>query len=405
MDERDLDEALRRMSQVKVNRRGFLAVAGLSGTAAALAACTGGSASSSTPTGTPGAVPSTAVASAAPAVSAAPSYELESELLTYNWSEYVSEKNKAEFTARTGVAYSEDIFSNNEELVAKLAAAGGNPGYDIACPTGEYCPGMIEAGYLEKLDMSRIPNFQYINAAFKNTAWDPNNEYIVPKDYGTTGIMYRPKLVSEPVTTWREFYDLAKGKYSGKVVVVDSMGDVFPFPLKMLGYSVNDNDPAHLKEAGDILIDLAPHLLALDSENYDDKLGTEEAALALCWAGGLNDLRANPDTADAVYLNPKEGGLYWMDVWVVLKNPPHPNAAYAWLNFIHEPAIQAEETVANNYATANDAAKELVPAELVNDPAVFPPDDVVGNLEGSLDHSGVQQRQDIWSEFKSKIGS
>ncbi len=175
-------------------------------------------------------------------------------------------------------------------------------------------------------------------------------------------------------------------------------------PLKMLGYSVNDNDPAHLTEAGNILLDLAPHLLALDSENYDDKLGTEEAVMALAWTGGLNDLHANPDTADAVYLNPSEGGLYWMDVWVMLENPPNPNAAYAWLNFIHEPAIQAEETVTNYYATANDEAKKLVPAEIVNNPAVFPPDDVIGKLEGSLDHSGVQQRQDIWAEFKSNIG-
>ncbi len=143
--------------------------------------------------------------------------------------------------------------------------------------------------------------------------------------------MYRPKLVPEPVTTWREFYDLAKGKYSGKVVVVDSMGDVFPFPLKMLGYSVNDNDPAHLKEAGDILLDLAPHVLALDSENYDDKLGDRGGGTcALAGRAGSNDLRANPDTADAVYLNPKEGGLYWMDVWVMLEDaapsrtPPTP---------------------------------------------------------------------------------
>ena len=57
---------------------------------------------------------------------------------------------------------------------------------------------------------------------------------------------------------------------------------------------------------------------------------------------------------------PKEGGLYWMESGHA-GEPPHPNAAYAWLNFIHEPAIQAEETVANNYATANDAAKKLVP--------------------------------------------
>jgi len=182
------------------------------------------------------------------------------------------------------------------------------------------------------------------------------------------------------------------------------MGDVFPMPLKMLGYSVNDNDPAHLEEARKIFLDLAPHILALDSDTYDDKMTSGEALLVLGWTGPITDLKANPDTADTVYLVPTEGTIFWMDVWMMFADAPHPNASYAWLNFIHEPAIQAEETIANYYATANDEAKKLVPAEILNDPAVFPPDDVIASLEGSLDHSGVQQRADIWAEFASKIG-
>jgi len=110
MAEQDLDEMLRRMSQTKVNRRGFLAAAGLGGAAAALAACSSGGTSSAAASASTGAAAS-AAPSAATGPSAAASYELEGELLTYNWSEYVSEKNKAEFTARTGVAYSEDIFA------------------------------------------------------------------------------------------------------------------------------------------------------------------------------------------------------------------------------------------------------------------------------------------------------
>jgi spermidine/putrescine transport system substrate-binding protein len=397
--ERDLDEMLKRMAQTRVNRRGFLYASGFSAASAFLAACTGGG--GSTASATP---PSAAPGSGAIPSAAAPSFLLEDELLTYNWSEYVNPDNVKEFTNRTGVEYSEDIFASNEELLAKLQAAGGNPGYDIAAPTAEYVPGMIEAGFLEKLDISRIPNIQYINPTFKNTAWDPNNDYLISKDYGTTGIMYRKKLVPEGVTSWREFYELTKGKLSGKVVFVDSMGDVFPFPLILLGYSLNDNDPQHLKEAGDILLELAPHLLALDSDNYDDKLASEEASMVLGWAGPLVDLHANPATADSVYTEATEGGLFWMDSWVMLENPPNPNAAYAWLNFIHEPAIQALETIANGYATANDEAKKLLPDDVKNNPAVFPPDAVVAKLEGSLDHSTVQQRNDIWAEFKSKIG-
>lgn len=373
MSERGLDWYVRQAASKPINRRSFMAASGLTASSAFLMACGAG---------------------------AGPK-----ELLTYNWSEYVAPENIKEWEKRTGAKYSEDTFASNEELIAKLQAAGGNPGYDICCPTGEYVPGMVEEGWLEKLDLSKIPNFQYINAAYKNTAWDPNNEYLISKDLGTTGIMYRGKLLPEGVHSWQQFYELTKGSESGKVVFVDSMGDVFPFPLKMLGYSINDNEPAHLTEAGDILMELAPHLLALDSDNYDDKLASEEASMVLGWSGPLVDLKLNPDTADSVYTEADEGGLYWMDTWVLLKDPPNKDLAHNWLNFIHEPAIQAQETISNGYATANDEAKKLLPDDVRNNPAIFPREEVVAKLEPGVDHSGVQQRQDIWAEFKANIGS
>ena len=391
-------ERIQRIARRPINRRGFLSLMGASAGAAALAACTG-PAGSARPSGAASVAPSASAGGSAPAAS----FEIESELLTYNWSDYVSDKNVAEFKKRTGLEnFGYDIFASNEELLAKLQ--GGATGYDIACPTAEYVAGMAEEGFVQELDASRLPNLKYINPTFMGTAWDPENKWIVPKDYGTTGIMYRKKLVPEPVTSWKELYELTKGKYSGKTLMVDSMGDVFPFPLKMLGYSLNDNDPAHLKEAGDILLELAPHVHSLDSDTYQVKLANEEAVLCLGWTGPILDLRADPATADTAYVVPSEGTLYWMDTWVMLADAPHPNASYAWLDFIHEPAIQAEETINNGYATPNDEAKKLVPEEILNDQAIFPPDDVIANLEGSLDHSGNTQRIDIWAEFKSKIG-
>ena len=88
----------------------------------------------------------------------------------------------------------------------------------------------------------------------------------------------------------------------------------------------------------------------------------------------------------------------------MLADAPHPNAAYAWLDFIQRPEIQAEETNFNLYATPNDAAKELVDPEILANPAIFPPDDVIANLEGAKDLSGNAQRLEIWEEFKSAIG-
>jgi spermidine/putrescine-binding protein len=400
MAERDLDEMLRRISQNRVNRRSFLAASGLVGTSAFLAACSSGASGSSAPSADAG----TAAPSADAGTSVPPAGDVENELFVYNWSDYINPENIDAFKAEFGVDnFVYDVFSNNEELIAKLQ--GGASGYDIACPTAEYVPGMVEEGFLTKLDKSRIPNLALINDAFKGQWWDPNDEYLVPKDYGTTGILYRSTMLPAVPTSWKEFYEQVKGPGSGKTVFVDSMGDVFVFPLKMLGYSLNSDVESELNEARDILLDVAPHILALDSDTYGDKMASGEAALTLGWTGPLGQELADlVEAGDAGYSVPSEGTLYWMDAWVLMADAPHPNASYAWLDFIHRPEEQAAETNFNLYATPNDAAKEFVDPAILANPAIFPPEDVVANLEGAQDTSGNNQRIDIWEEFKSKIG-
>jgi spermidine/putrescine-binding protein len=400
MAERDLEETLRRMNQTQLTRRGFLAAAGLGGTAAALAACSSPGTPSSTASAaaTPG---GTAAASESLAPTVAPSYEIEKQLFMYNWSQYISDKNIAEFKKRYGVTkFQYDVYDNNEALIAKLQ--GGGTGYDIASPTAEYVPGMVEQGFVQKLDKSRLPNLANISAQFKGLWWDPNDEYLIPKDYGTTGILYRSTMIPSVPKTWRDFYELIKGPASGKTVFVDSMGDVFVFPLKMLGFSANSEVKEELDQARTILLEIAPHLLALDSNKYGDKMAKGEASMSLGWTGVL--IQQMADTKDKGYVVPEEGTIFWLDTWVLLADAPNPNAAYAWLNFIEEPDIQAEETIYNYYATPNDKAKPLVDKAILDDPAVFPPDDVMSKLEGSKDTSGNNQRIDIWEEFKQNIG-
>jgi len=387
MPGRELADLLAGMSRARMDRRSFLATTGLVGVGAALAACSGSVPSGS---GTPSAGPSGG--------------SVEEDLWMLNWSEYVAPENMDAFKAEYGVkTFSYDIFSSDDELLAKLV--GGASGYDIAAPTALFLPQLVERGYLQKLDFSRIPNFALIDPVFLGQKWDPNNEYHIPKDFGTTGILYRSKVVKEPVTSWREFYDLAVGKYSGRVVVVDSALDVLPMPLKMLGYSLNSVDPKELAEAEKLLLDLAPHILAIDSDTYQDKLASEEAVLALGWTGPLSSLRADPATADIRYVLPSEGTLFWVDAWVLFAEAPHPNAAYAWFDFIERPAIQAAESVFTGYGTPNVEAKKLLPQEMLDDPAIFPPEDVMAKLEGADPAiADNDARVAIWTSFKSSLG-
>jgi len=408
--ENEIDRAIRRMARTPLSRRGFLYASTMSATAAFLAACTASNTGSAAPSVAGSAAASAPAGSPSAATSAvpAPSYATEGALFMFNWADYVDPDNMAEFQARYGIdEFTYDIYPSNEELLTRLQ--GGATGlYDIACPTCEFVPSMAEQDFIVPLDFTRIPNAAFINPTFQNF-FDPAgpqgkyNGYQLPKDWGTTGIAVRKKVVTEDIKTWKQFFEIAP-KYSGRIVVVQSAGDVLTAPLKALGYSLNSVDPTELNEARELLRQLAPHVLVLDSDTYDAKLRTEEAVLGLTWTGGIDELKAEPETADTEYIVPEDGTLYWMDTWVLLKDAPHPEAAYAWLNFIHEPAIQAKETETNYYATPNDEAKKLVDPELLANPVVFVPDAAFANLEGAQDVSTDPLRVEIWEEFSSSIG-
>jgi spermidine/putrescine transport system substrate-binding protein len=406
--DQDLEHILRRMSQTRVNRRGFMAGGALAGMAAFIAACSGSKASDAPASVAASTAPASvgpsevAVASVEPAFSQEPT---EGHLWMYNWSDYIDAGNIEEFKKRYAIDdWTYDTYASNEELLTKLqAGAGGH--WDVGAPTAEFTPALVDGGFIQKIDWSKVPNAKYINKQFKGLWWDPNDEYQMPKDWGTTGIAVRTKVVKEDVSSWKNFFEVAP-KYSGRIVIVDSPGDVFVAPLKALGYSLNSVDPTELGKARDLLMGLAPHVLALDSDQYQKKLQTGEAVLGLTWTGGLDELIQDPKTADTKYIIPSDGTLYWLDTWVIFANPPHPIAAHAFLNFIEEPAIQAQETVTNAYATPNDEAKKLVPQNILDDPTIFVPQAIFdsGVLESAKDVSTDKLRVDIWAEFKSKIG-
>ncbi|MBO6011397.1 MAG: extracellular solute-binding protein, partial [Oscillospiraceae bacterium] len=119
----------------------------------------------------------------------------------YNWGQYISDGtdgaidvNKA-FEEATGIRVNYMTYDSNETLYTKLKTGGST--YDVIIPSDYMIGRLISEGLLEKLDFSNIPNYQYIEEAYKNTAYDPTNEYSVPYTWGTVGVIYNKKYVDE----------------------------------------------------------------------------------------------------------------------------------------------------------------------------------------------------------------
>src|SRR5687768_7129958 len=281
----------------KYDRKGFLAV---SAATAFLAAC-GGNGSDDDSAGT------TTGEGGAPT-------KPTGTLLYYNWSEYVNPKTYTAFTKDTGVKVQKDFYVSNEDMLAKLKA--GAKGYDLIVPTANpFVKIMADDGLLSELDWSRLPNVEKnIDPKFRGLPFDPDNKWSTPKDWGTTGFVYRTDLVKERPTTWREFFDLAKGPYSKKVTVLDSVLEISGSVAMMLGYSYNTEDEDELERVKAEMLALKPHLLAITSTEYRQMLTSGRAVMALGWNG---DAAVVATSKPAQYVVPEEGAEYWIDAYAV----------------------------------------------------------------------------------------
>jgi spermidine/putrescine transport system substrate-binding protein len=326
--------------------------------------------------------------------------ELGGTLHYYNWADYVAPETYPAFTKATGVKVKKDFFVSNEELQAKLQ--GGATGYDLAAPTGYMVQILAEAGLLEELDWSQMPTVEKtIDARFRKLPYDPEDKYSVAKDWGTTGFCYRTDLVKEKPTSWREFVDLAKGPYSGKVTVLDGIPECVGSMLVMLGYSYNSDDEGEIDEAKKELIDLKPHLLAITSTEYKQMLIDGKAVMSLGWNG---DGAAVVAKKPAEYVVAEEGGEFWVDAYVIPKGTKNPAAAHAWIDYVYDPEHNAVETEFTYYGSPvkRELLKPVIDPKVYSNDDVFPAEATVAKLEpNKVTPEGTKLRDRAWTEFKA----
>lgn len=327
----------------------------------------------------------------------------EGQLLLYNWPEYIAPQTIEEFSKACNVQVTQDFYSSNEDLLAKVTAGG--TGYDVVAPTGYAVELMREKDLLLKLDHAALPNMKYLGPEFaKGRPHDPDSEYSMTKNWGTLGIMWNSEKVTEDIQSWDDLWKLAP-KYSGKIIVVDSSPDVIGAALKYIGASWNSADKAELDKALEKLIELKPHIRSFDT-NYFGRLANDEVYIVVGYNGdafNVNAQRAEAGKPESIkYAVPKEGSNVWEDSWSILKDAPHPKAALAFINFLLDPQVQGWETNYTHYASPVPDADKYIEADVRSNPAVYPSADAMKNLESSINLPAdiLQYREEIWTKLK-----
>lgn len=321
------------------------------------------------------------------------------ELTLLTWPDYINPLTLQQFESEFGVGVRLEIVPSAVELIERMQAEGPMP--DVLVPPDYAVRELNAAGRLLTLNHTLLPNLQHIDPRFRQgRAHDPDSRVSIVKDWGTTGFMYRTDVVNESPQSWADFWALAcSAKYSGRVTVLDSPGEVIGAALKMRGHSYNATDAEALALAQADLLRLKPHLRAFET-NYRPLLTSGEACLALGWNGDAAAL--NAQGVPVRYSVPSEGSQIWEDDWAVAAHAPRPEAAHALLNFVLRPEVAAQEARYTGYATGNRAALALLDERVRADPSIYPPENVLQKLEAGmpLEAEGQARRAELWMRVR-----
>lgn len=291
-------------------------------------------------------------------------------LNVFNWSEYLPDSVLAAFEAEFGVRVNYDVYSSNEELMAKLQA-GGQGLYDVAVPSDYTAATMIELGLVEPLDFDRLPNVtQYLVDDLRDPVYDPGGRYTVPYMWGTTGLAYNTAQVGKEITDWADIFDPA---FEDRILLLDDMPEVMAIGLWMNGLDPSSTDPADIEAARRTLEELMPLVKAFDSDTQSDYLLSGEVWIAQAYSGEA--ALAIMEDPDITYVLPAGGCSYWVDVMVIPAGAPNPDLAHEFINFLYRPEIAAQIAEEYPYATPNGEALSLLSEEVLGNPAAYPPED------------------------------
>ena len=254
------------------------------------------------------------------------------ELNLFVWTEYIPQDMLECFELVYGVKVNRKEYSSNEEMYASLTA--GSSIYDLVQPTDYIVSLMIRQGLLQKLDKSKLPVLQQFDPNYLNLPFDPNNEYTIPYQGGTDAIVYNADTVKVPP---KSYADLWKHIADGRMVSLDDSRAVIGATLLTLGYDVNTTDEKQLAEAKAKLAELAKGIKLYDSDSPKSALIAGDVDLGITWTGEA--FLASHENPAIKYVYPTEGAILWQDNYAMPKDAPHPDAAYAWMNYAMQPDL------------------------------------------------------------------
>ncbi len=320
----------------------------------------------------------------------------EGELNIYNWGNYTNPDLIKKFEEEFDVKVTVTDYDSNTTALAKIEAGGH--GFDIVVPTHSYVPVYVEKGLLMKPGIPEMENYGNIADEWKNVDWDPNREYTVPWQWGTTGVAVNTSAYSGDANT-SDIWLNPPEELVGKVNVVPEVQDVVSMALMYVGGEPCTTDTEMLRKARDVLLAAKPKWQSMDY-GMTEKLSSGDVMATVNWNGST--YRARLNNPDVVYGYPKEGYVVWMDNAGILNDAQNVENAKLFVNFIMDPENAAMISSFARYANGIAGSEAFLPEDMQTAPEIVVPDELkaAGKFTPACPAESQEYYTAIWTELQ-----
>lgn len=197
---------------------------------------------------------------------------------------------------------------------------------DIICAQAPTCYRMNQAGLLETLDTTKVPNLA-------NVLPEMRSDFMAPHIYSPQVLIYNPERVPDPPKT---FTDLLDPKYAGKIGFPNA-NYFFVMMAAALQASGNSND---FEKAKGIMEQLNRNGLRIypETDSIAPAFKSGEIVVGVMWLARVIMWQNAGIPVKASF--PSEGCMLYISSLVVPKNAPNKAAALKYLNAALEPSAQ-----------------------------------------------------------------
>lgn len=286
-------------------------------------------------------------------------------LRVYTFPNYFTDDIISQFENRFNVNIAIEYYDSNEEMLLNLREGKV---VDIIVPTDYIVAFLSREGFLEPINRTKLPNFEFLDGRFQEMEYDYANQFSIPYFWGSVGITYNQNYVVGLPLSWSMILDPEKvGNLRNRISILDDVRMTIGISLISLGYSPNTRNEEEIAEATQRLMDIIPYLRMMKSENLEEDFNSEDIVIGMYWSG--SSAKAVNDNRNLRYILPSEGSIFFVDNLAIPINSTAKTIAFEFINYLLDPMVAAQLTNQNFYANPVTHSRRYIDRLILKGPA------------------------------------